>query len=79
MREWGKTMGCDGAKIQMISDGNTELSKVTVLLLHRLLCCTHGFAALIKHALTYHQQNDQAQGDQLAAHTPRKVVIKLTS
>jgi len=27
MREWGKTMGCDGAKIQMISDGNTELSK----------------------------------------------------
>lgn len=27
MREWGKTMGCDSAKIRMISDGNTELSK----------------------------------------------------
>ncbi|KAL0045153.1 hypothetical protein WJX82_010227 [Trebouxia sp. C0006] len=27
MREWGKTMGCEGANIKMISDGNTELSK----------------------------------------------------
>ena len=30
MREWGKTMGCEGANIKMISDGNTELSKVSV-------------------------------------------------
>jgi len=30
MREWGKTMGCEGANIKMISDGNTELSKVSI-------------------------------------------------
>lgn len=30
MREWGKTMGCEGANIKMISDGNTEVSKVSI-------------------------------------------------
>ena len=29
MREWGKTMGCEGANVKMISDGNTELSRVS--------------------------------------------------
>jgi len=27
MREWGKSLGCDGSNVRMISDGNTELSK----------------------------------------------------
>ena len=44
MREWGKTMGCEGAKIQMISDGNTELSKVSLLPLQQLCCSYHCLA-----------------------------------
>ena len=31
MREWSKSLGCEGSNIKMISDGNTELSKVSFL------------------------------------------------
>ena len=45
MREWGKTMGCEGANIKMISDGNTELSKVNFLLPSS--CLPSGAAGLL--------------------------------
>lgn len=49
MREWGKGMGCEAANVKMISDGNTELSKVERL--------QPRHAASHAHDMTWHQPN----------------------
>ena len=50
MREWGKTMGCEGANIKMISDGNTELSKVRFKFISAC-SCHHQLCSLLSQLL----------------------------